>query len=242
MWAGKVNDNNDNRATEVISSMQNEHINPINPLTSEQRAQFEEQGFLLVSGLIPPEIVSKARVDLDDAAREKSGASFFQTPAANACYTEALCAAAAQLGGGTRPYFPVTGALAIITYPSPGSPGEWTMPSPHIDHALRADGHRVFPPPYRLASLLYLSDVAAHGGGTVVWPRSHRKIEQMAQSAPERFKTMAELNENLASADVGEPQELTPRSGDILFYHYLLAHAGSKNTTEQPRMALNHKW
>ena len=235
MWAGKVNDNS---GTEVISPMQDDQMNP---LTSEQRAQFEEQGFLLVSGLIPPEIVSKARVDLDEAAREKSGAAFFQTPAANACYTEALCAAAAQLGGlgGTRPYFPVTRALAIITYPSPG---EWTMPSPHIDHALRADGHRVFPPPYRLASLLYLSDVAPRGGGTVVWPGSHRKIEQMARSAPERFETMAGLNENLASAEVGEPRELTPRSGDILFYHYLLAHAGSKNTTDQPRMALNHKW
>ena len=41
---------------------------------------------------------------------------------------------------------------------------------------------------------------------------------------------------------VGEPVELTPRRGDVLFYHYLCAHAGSKNTSAVPRLALNMKW
>jgi ectoine hydroxylase-related dioxygenase (phytanoyl-CoA dioxygenase family) len=28
----------------------------------------------------------------------------------------------------------------------------------------------------------------------------------------------------------------------VLFYHYLLAHAGSMNTSDRPRFALNMKW
>jgi hypothetical protein len=214
-------------------------------LTRARRAQFDEQGVLLVSGLIPPETVAGAVESLAAAMRENPGAAIIRTTAANACYTERLCAVARALAGpgdparAAAPFYPVGGALAIITYPGAG---EWTMPGPHIDHAIRADGHRVFPPPYRLASLLYLGDVARHGGGTVVWPRSHRTIEALARAASDRLDTMAALNESLASADLGEPLELTPRAGDILFYHYLLAHAGSKNTTDTPRIALNHKW
>jgi len=36
--------------------------------------------------------------------------------------------------------------------------------------------------------------------------------------------------------------ETTPGAGDVLFYHYLCAHAGSQNTSTQPRLALNMKW
>jgi hypothetical protein len=214
-------------------------------LTLEQRAHFETRGYLLVSGLIPEPAVEDAATALGEQARETPGTSFFRTTAANVCYTSDLCALAAALGepdperDRERPFYPVSGALAIITYPSPG---EWTMPSPHIDHAIKKDDFRVFPPPYRLASLLYLSDVAPRGGGTVVWPGSHRQIERLARSEPERYALMATLNENLTAVDLGEPLELTPKAGDILFYHYLLAHAGSKNTTDQPRVALNHKW
>jgi len=41
---------------------------------------------------------------------------------------------------------------------------------------------------------------------------------------------------------LSRPVELTPRRGDVLFYHYLCAHAGSMNTSSRPRFALNMKW
>lgn len=210
-------------------------------LTPEQVAFFEENGYILVSGLTPEAVVAEAIARLEEEAKEKYPTGFFGTQAANGCYTEALCAAAAQLGGEAdiKPYFPVRGALAIITYPSEG---EWQWPGPHIDHAIAKDAHRTFPRPFRLASLYYLSEINKGGGGTVVWPGSHRQLETLAKSDPEKYALMATLNQSIGQVDLNDPVELTPRPGDILFYHYLTAHAGSKNVTDRPRLALNHKW
>lgn len=209
-------------------------------LTPEQRAEFDQQGFLLVSGLIPTEILHAAQTTMDRILAERNTYSF-GTDAFGACYTEPLCQAAAELGGEPErgAYFPISSALAII---APPSEGEWTWPGPHIDHAIPQHGHHVFPRPFRIASLLYLREVEPHGGGTVVWPGSHRKIERLAQSDPTHYELMATLNQELGKADLGAPQEVISKAGDILFYHYLLAHAGSKNTTSRPRLALNHKW
>jgi hypothetical protein len=211
-------------------------------LTPEQHAAFASDGYLVASGLIPDDVVRAARAELERLLAEQPDRPNFGTEAANACYTERLCAAAAELGGDAdvRPYYPVRSAYALITRSVPGE--EWRWPGPHIDHAIEKDGYHVFPRPYRLASMLFLSDVVPHGGGTIVWPGSHRAIEALAKSDPARYERMAVLNRDLAAAGLGDPVELTPRAGDILFYHYLTAHAGSRNTTDRPRLGLNHKW
>jgi ectoine hydroxylase-related dioxygenase (phytanoyl-CoA dioxygenase family) len=90
--------------------------------------------------------------------------------------------------------------------------------------------------------MTFLNDVALHGGGTVVWPGSHRRLEALARSNPQRYELMWTLNQSLKELDLGRPVELTPRRGDVLFYHYLCAHAGSMNTGPRPRLALNMKW
>jgi hypothetical protein len=210
-------------------------------LTEAQKNEFEEQGYLLVSGLIPTEIIAEAQRIAERVLAEQGTKGFFGTTEFNACYTEQLCQAAEELGGEPErgAYYPVRSALAIIAYPSEG---EWTMPAPHIDHSIEKDGHHVFPRPYRLASMLYLSDVEWHGGGTVIWAGSHKQIEALAKSDTEYYQLMYTLNADLEKAGLGEPVELTPKAGDILFYHYLTAHAGSKNTTKRPRLGFNHKW
>jgi hypothetical protein len=210
-------------------------------LSPEQHAAFAAQGYLVASGLVADDIFRAARAALDRQLAEQPERPNFGTEAANACYGERLCAAAAELGGEgeSRPYYPVRSAYALLTMPS-SDPWQW--PGPHIDHAIEKDGYHVFPRPFRLASMLYLSDVAPRAGGTVVWPGSHRAIEALAKTDLDRFTLMSTLNRSLGEAGLGDPIELTPRAGDILFYHYLCAHAGSRNTTDQPRFALNYKW
>ena len=209
-------------------------------LTNEQLEQFKMNGFLMVSGLISADIVANAKLQLERELAE-GGKTFFGTEVANACYNQEICDAASILGNdpAIAQEFPVNSAFAINTLPSDGA---WSWPQPHIDHALEKDGHHVFPRPFRLASMLYLSDIAPGGGGTVVWPGSHKQIETLALSDPDRYKLMSVLNLELNKAGLSEPIELTPKAGDILFYHYLCAHAGSKNTSERPRLALNKKW
>jgi len=164
----------------------------------------------------------------------------FDDPALLACYTPELCAATAQLADDDAASFkPPSRAYAINVFPRVG---EWHWPQPHIDHAIKDAGHHVFPRAFRIAAMTYLSDVPPHGGGTVVWPGSHQKLESLAKSDPARFELMWTLNQELPKLDLGEPVELTPRCGDVLFYHYLCAHGGSMNVSEHPRLALNMKW
>ena len=219
-------------------------------LTEEQRRAFDEQGFLLVSGLIPRQIAVAAEaavwrdlgLDPNDPAswsrpRTHQG---YPGPELVACYTPEVLDAAALLSGDDRStiHAPRQG-YAIHVFPQPG---EWTWPGPHIDHAIKDAGHRTFPRAFRLAAMTFLNDVQPHGGGTVVWPGSHRKLEALARSDPDRYELMWALNQDLRKVDLGEPYETTPRQGDVLFYHYLCAHAGSMNTSSRPRLALNMKW
>ena len=219
-------------------------------LTTEQVQQYAAQSYLLVSGLIPADTAKSAEKALwnllqarpDDPATwaGKAGHQAFDSPELAACYTAAILGAAAQLSGEAletvqapkRPY-------AINVFPTPG---EWHWPHPHIDHAIKEHGHKTFPRAFRIAAMTFLSDVPRHGGGTVVWPGSHALLERLALSDPARFETMWALNNELPRVPLADPVEVTPRRGDVLFYSYLCAHAGSQNTSDRPRLALNAKW
>ncbi len=202
---------------------------------------YGEQGYLLVSGLIPEPVSRRA----EEAMRrlvEQGAASHKPYDEADllACYTPEFLAVAARLAGeDPATIAPPKRAYPINVLPQPGP---WHWPRPHIDHAIKEHGYKTFPRAFRIATMTFLSDVAPHGGGTVVWPGSHRKLQALAESDPERYELMWALNQELDRAGLGEPVELTPRRGDVLFYHYLCAHAGSMNTTDRPRLAMNAKW
>lgn len=219
-------------------------------LTPDQLAQFDAQGFLLVSGLMSPEIAAGAEAaiwralgaDPNDASTwdGKGGGLGLRDPEVVACFTADVARAADQLSGEPRPdWTPPGGAFAINTFPQPR---EWAPHGAHIDHAIQADGYRTFPRPMRLASLLYLNDVAPQSGGTVVWPGSHKKILALAQSDPEKYALMWALNQEISQLDLGDGVEVLSRAGDVLFYDYLCAHSGSYNVGARPRFALAHKW
>jgi ectoine hydroxylase-related dioxygenase (phytanoyl-CoA dioxygenase family) len=138
---------------------------------------------------------------------------------------------------GPLPAPAVTYTIAVFPTSAP-----WEWPKPHIDHALKEDAHQTFPPPFRVACLIYLNDVPSHSGGTVVWPGSHRRLESLAAARPKDYLFMWALDRDIPTAELPTPVELTPRAGDVLFYQYLCAHAGSLNTGLEPRLALSHKW
>lgn len=220
-------------------------------LSEAQARAYDEQGYLLASGLIPDPIATEAEASmwrlLDARPDEPSawayvppGHRVYDEPALVACYTPALLEAAARLAEDDPATIRApTRAYAINLFPKPG---EWQWPKPHIDHAIKEAGHHVFPRAFRVASMVYLSDVPPHGGGTVVWPGSHRQLEALARSDPERFDLMWALNQEVGRIELNSPVELTPRRGDVLFYHYLCAHAGSANTSNRVRLAMNAKW
>lgn len=219
-------------------------------LSDAQRSQYARDGFLLVSGLIPDGISAAAetairralQIDAGDPMTwaAPSGHRSIPDPELTAVYTPQFLQAAAELVGEDPLLFnPPKAAYAINVFPQPGP---WQWPEPHIDHAIKEHGHKTFPRAFKIATMTFLSDVPPHGAGTIVWPGSHRRIEALARSDPDRYEMMWVLNQDLDKAGIGEPVETTPHRGDVLFYHYLCAHAGSMNTSDRPRLALNMKW
>jgi hypothetical protein len=220
-------------------------------LTAEQRQSYREQGYLVVSGLIPERVARDAEttmwrlleLDPEDRTgwpRSEIEHRTYRDPALLACFTGVLLGAAAELGGDDpTSYRPPSAAYAINIFPQEG---EWRWPAPHIDHARKEHGQLVFPRPFRVACMLYLTDTPPHGAGTVVWPGSHARLEELAKSDRQRYELMWALGCDLGRVELGPPKELAPRQGDAVFYHYLCAHSGSMNTSDRPRFALNMKW
>lgn len=193
--------------------------------------------FLLVSGLVPPRIAQRAydRIIARTPAGKGSSHQFIWDRLVRACFTHEVCSVAQHLAGpGVRVRRPFT-TYAITVFPNDTV---WRWPDPHIDHALERDAHRTFPPAFHIGCLIYLNEVERRCGGTVVWPCSHKEIQERAA----KHEYMATLNRDLGKLAFRDPVEITASAGDVLFYHHFLAHAGSDNNGLTPRVALNHKW
>lgn len=219
-------------------------------LSPEQRTAFERDGFLLMPGLIPDSVAAKAEAAIWEKleATPYDPSTWEGKPVGSghthsdvlAIFSHKMAQVVDALSGEALPdWQPPRSAFAINIFPQPGP---WAHHGPHIDHALEKDGFEVFPRPMRLASLLYLTDCKRDGAPTVVWPGSHQKIEALAQSDPERFKLMFTLNNTLGELELGEGVQVEGKRGDVLFYHYLCAHSGSRNARDYPRFAIAHKW
>jgi ectoine hydroxylase-related dioxygenase (phytanoyl-CoA dioxygenase family) len=213
------------------------------PLTSQQLESYKDNGFLLVSGLIAEEVVDDARRVMAERSEDKRSGShhlFVDDASVLECFSRRVCMAAAQLAGVPGPLARPTTTYTITVFPERG---DWLWPAPHIDHALAKDAHRTFPAPFHIGCLIYLTEVSTHAGATIVWPGSHRELERLARSNPAEYEYLTSINRDLHKVRFPEePREVLAAAGDVLFYHYVLAHSGSANTGLDVRVALNHKW
>ena len=221
------------------------------PLSADQVRQYRRDGYLLVTGLIPEDVVRGAEAAMwqslgaDPGAPETwailgpqahllPDARFIRT------YTDAMLAAAAQLLGEdvsamTRPARGFTVNRLPVSTP-------WRTFEAHIDWSLPEMRQRTFPRRPRIAALTYLTDVRPHGGGTIVWPGSHNALEAFARKDPGRYRLVSALRADLGRIPLGAGVELTPSRGDVLFHHALCIHASSENVSGMPRLALKQTW
>ena len=221
------------------------------PLTTEQVRTYQRDGYLLVSSLVPEETVSAAQAAMwqrlgADPSDSWSWPRLGPPPHALkeerllATYTDAMLGAAAQLSGADVATF-LRPRRAFTVNRAPSS-GEWQAHQPHLDRSASEFRYRTFPPPYRIGALTYLTSISVHGGGTVVWPGSHARVEALARTDPAKYRYLSALSDALTQIPLGTPIELTPSAGDVLFHHYLCVHASSENVGHTPRLAINHKW
>jgi hypothetical protein len=237
------------------------------PISSEQIESYLEDGYTVISGLIPEEILNRAETSLwaklgmeadnpdtwnrpptpppaNAAWHLKAPPSRLiehlglTDPALLACCTPEFRTVTRTLGdyapgafccGRERP----EAVWTMNQFPSENPSGD--PPRPHVD-----GGHRhlpISPGPFRMVALIYLSDVTTRGGGTMIWPGSHRKFRDVAEKHPNRYGHLDDLRPLVADLADETPVEVTPRRGDVLFFDYLMAHSGSPNRTDRPRLA-----
>ena len=226
-------------------------------ISPQQRAQFIQDGYVRVSGLIPTETVQATHAGLLERMGVSpgdpatwAGRAMSTDPNAIAftepCRTPAIEAAAVELVGsdfipgvtyspfldsqGVSPAI-LHGFIPVLSFPKPGSPSfEPPTSGYHIDgmHAVT-----VWPEKFFLVVFAYLSDTADYGGATTVRPGSHRQVFEhwLATGDPG----------NTAPPDLpyADPVPLPGEAGDVIFMHYLLVHSGSANFADHIRVGLN---
>ena len=228
-------------------------------LTDQQISSYRKEGFLLASGLIPDGLSSRAetqmwkRMEMDsqdsttwshvptavDEFSPERGIVIFngiQDPALMACATDQYLTAVAQLLD--EPKTSLHPPEAVHTQNLLQRDALWKLPVPHVDGIPKKHMHKTFPGPYRITSLFFLSDVEPQGGGTCVWPGSHHKIRQLAESDPSKYEYLYELNKDIPTLNLGAPLELNPKRGDILFFTHLFGHNGTVNSRPKPRFMM----
>jgi len=226
-------------------------------IPAEQRAQFIQDGYICVSGLIPSEVVEATRVGLLERMGVNpsdpdtwAGRAMSTDPDAitftEICRTPQIEAAAAELVGpdfissvtyspflDSRGVSPATlrGFIPVLSFPKPGPP---TFEPPtdgyHIDgmHAVT-----VCPDKFFLVVFAYLSDTTEYGGATTVRPGSHRQVFEHWLATGDKGNTIP------PTLDYAKPVPLSGQAGDVIFMHYLLVHSGSANHDAHIRVGLN---
>ena len=233
-------------------------------LSQEQLAQYDRDGYVLVSGLIPEETIANAEaamwsvlgMDRDDPASwsplpdDIDGVTTtvsqgviehfgVQDPALLACCTPAFYEVQSQLvrenaeafhcqkpqpeAVWTRSVFPVSKGWNSSRWACRWRTSTLQCLS-RIIPRLVADVSRFrCCAGWRYRGLARIAPEATRGGGAVTL---------------DRYRMLPDLKNPQQRFDLGEPVELRPSRGDVLFFHYLLVHAGSLNTSNKPRFAL----
>lgn len=253
-------------------------------------ANYARDGFVLVSGLVPPELLERARNEVwrhISGAATVQGEDFCANPdrpspakgergswpdggqwngmvggaATMALFTPACLRTAAALAAAAAdacPSFPVADhavqapcdvTLAMTKFPTAAAqqadlPSDW---QPHFDSFVREgiSGWRTSPKPVLTQLICYLSGSGAVGeGGTVCWPGSHRRMQELYLRDPQRFASLESLRQDfMAEACDGiEPVAVRPRAGDVLFFDLLTGHSTSTNVSAEPRIAVKHSF
>jgi hypothetical protein len=233
-------------------------------LTADQREQFVRDGFVRVSGLIPAGTVTSTRdaiasaLGLDESdprtweGKPTTAGELWEPTVA--CQTPEMFRAAEELVGprfsrdprGYSPYREARGLdpwmegfIPVLRYPEPGPvPASGPrLTGWHIDGL----NYTTFWPVHRyLVVFIYLVDVSAQGGATIVLPGSHRQVfEQGYPQHQDSPDGLVNTTGDVPDLPYRAPLALEGAAGDVVFMHYLLGHSGSANYDRHIRYGLN---
>ena len=213
-------------------------------LNREQVDEFAERGFLVLPGVVPPDVlaVASAAIDelikLDPPGPQVQGPYNYFPEAAQAPALAALLAgspafglAESLTGPGTldRPW---QVQVALNVPPFPHRPGMH-----HIDGAPGEPDGR--PGTFTMLAGVLMSDQRDEDAGNLwVWPGTHlTHAEYFREHGPDAFFTAG----GYPPIRLPEPEQITGQPGDLVLAHYLLGHNIGGNTSPAVRRAVYYR-
>jgi hypothetical protein len=206
-------------------------------LTPQEHQQFLEHGFLVVKRAVPPERIATAIRTLEEGGCNgdpgPASGRPAPPPAAEACLNETTRRVLAELFG--PGHAPRCGRGGMVSMPRPYQPGAEQHPwALHVD----SDYPTPLPNGWALGMFVFLTRVRPGGGAFVLCPGSYRRLRALMAQDPAAAKAASALPEY-----TGPAHEILAEPGDLLFYHHLTAHCGSRNVRDPTtRHALLSWW
>lgn len=224
-------------------------------LNAEQKEQFIQDGYIVMRGLLSPDLVERTRDDILGALemeltnpetwKRESDAFWTVGHLSKDCRSEAVEQVAEELLGpnflrgvsyhcgkemvGLDAY--EEGFIPVLTFPTPGQAGDIIPKGFHLDGY--PNPPTLWPGLLLLVVFAYLTDTALDGGATLVCPGSHRQVFEYCLR-----NNIKELPRH-PDLPYAEPVALEGKAGDVIFFHYLMVHGGSQNRSNHIRVGLN---
>lgn len=212
-------------------------------LSGDQLGRFGEDGYLVVPGVVPENLLAAVDQEIDALAAadpppaDTVGKHFWFLPPGQLPASDAALRHSGALDIAVELVAPRTLDLSLdhiqiaLNYP----PNDHRPGGPHVD-GHRPDQRR--PDSFTMLAAIYLVDEQETQAGNLwVWPGSHLDHERLFQQRGTR--TLLPVSGHSTMLDpppaLREQVPVLARRGDLLLAHYLLGHNTGGNTTDRVR-------
>lgn len=209
---------------------------------TEELGSLVDRGFVHLPGLVPLELVARARSAIDDdlrrnydPARESEYSSGTYCPA----ILEAPEIADLLLRSPARALVDAAlGLDALIVRPAQIAI-RWAHnvdrempPEPHVDGAQP----QLITNMTATLGVFLTTTPRTFAGNLTVWPGTHVRYERAFRERGPRA-----VFEPLPAVELGEPEQLICAAGDVVLMHWSLAHSAAVNTSDVDRVAVYYR-
>ncbi|MGZ3775829.1 MAG: phytanoyl-CoA dioxygenase family protein, partial [Pseudobdellovibrionaceae bacterium] len=209
-------------------------------LSSHQKQQLFEQGWVVIPQVVPAEMVRAARNAINstienylDSIQTRTHELKTDERLTNLLMkTDAFSLIESALGKGK--VVPSTNVQCALRFPDDDVPN--FKPKPHIDSFHPSvDGNPGSIKPFIAIAGFFLNDIEQDNAGNfTVWPGTHRQFAKYF----EKHGADPELKLGIPPVDLPEPVQIKAKAGDMILAHYQLAHTATINLTQAIRYAV----
>jgi hypothetical protein len=219
----------------------------VETLSEAQKASLRDRGYVVLPRVIPKARHEAALRDInaslgrglrpEDVPRFRAKSFCPELQKADVIldlFRDTTASRAASSLVGTEGLERVTTGQIALSFPAEDA--NTGAPHPHLDGMYTPDNGVPAGSVLSFTMLagIVLSDVTTpDAGNLVVWPGSHRLLEDyFRKSGPKS------LLAGMPDIDLGHPEPVLARAGDVVLCHYQLAHAAGPNTSAHVRYAV----